>query len=422
MFSIKTTNVSKKYCLYARPGDRIREALFLGRKMLHQEFWALKNIYLEVPKGCTLGVIGPNGAGKTTLLKILTGITHPTSGEVTLNGQVSGILSLGAGFHLEFSGKENILMNCSILGFSREETQAKMDAIIAFSELGDFIDHPVKTYSSGMTLRLGFSVAINIDLDILVIDEVLAVGDEHFRGKCFKKINELREKGKTIIFVSHDLSTVRTFCDQVIFINEGRIVAQGKAEDVADTYLSWVHSHSFEKMKILNQAAKEAPPRWGTGEMEIKEIKLFNKNGEESYSFYPGDPMEIRASFLVKKDTAKAVFGFNIYRNDGTLCVNNNHVANEVLDDRSWNLEEALQKIRPRKAGEEGVVSFYFKHLPLVQGIYRLNFFIYDVGKSLPRPIDEIEGVKTFQVEKDGIGRTGVFFCQGEWEFRKLSM
>jgi len=417
MLAIKATNVSKKYCLYAKPGDRIREALSLGKRTFHQEFWALKDIYLEVPRGCTLGIIGPNGAGKSTLLRILTGITHPTSGEVVLNGQLSGILSLGAGFHLEFSGRENLLMNCSILGFTKEETREKMGSIIEFSELGDFIDHPVKTYSSGMALRLGFSAAINIDLDILVIDEVLAVGDEHFRGKCFEKINALREAGKTVIFVSHDLSTIRLFCDQVVFVNEGRIVAQGKAEEVADTYLSWVHSHSFEKMILFNKSEKEAPPRWGSGEIEIQEITLLNEHGEESYSYYPGEPMEIRASYLVKKDAEKAIFGFSISRNDGTLCLSNNHVTNGVVDDRTWNMEEALRTIRPHRAGEQGVVSFSFKQLPLVHGIYRLNFSIYDVSKSLPQPIEEIEGVKTFQVEKDGIGRLGIFSYQGEWVF-----
>jgi ABC-2 type transport system ATP-binding protein/lipopolysaccharide transport system ATP-binding protein len=268
-----------------------------------------------------------------------------------------------------------------------------------------------------MAMRLGFAVAISLDPDILIIDEVLAVGDEHFRGKCFAVLNDLRGRGKTIIFVSHDLATIRSLCNQVVFVNEGRIAAQGKAEDVADTYLNWVHSSSFEKMKILNDGKQQAAPRWGSGEIEIQEVTILNAKGEESYSFYPGEPMEIRATYHVKRDMDKAVFGFNLYRNDGTFCLNNNHVANSVLDDRTWSREKAVQGIEPHKAGDKGVASFYFDRLPLVHGIYRLTFSIYDAGKPLPMPIDEIEGVKTFQVVKDGIGREGIFLYQGRWEF-----
>jgi ABC-type polysaccharide/polyol phosphate transport system ATPase subunit len=284
MLAIKAIDIGKKYEIYNKPSHRLKEFLFLGKRRFHQDFWALRNIYLEVEAGSTVGVIGNNGAGKSTLLKLLTGTTKSTCGELIINGRVSALLELGAGFHPEFSGRDNIYMNCTILGMTKEEIDSKFESIVNFSELGDFIYHPLKIYSSGMYMRLGFSVAISVDPDILIIDEALSVGDEYFRGKCLNKINDFKKYGKTILFVSHDIEMVKNLCDFVILLEKGEIIAQGSADEVADIYLKKVRATEEGRMRLLNTRDKnDGYPRWGSGEIEITEVKnvTYSKLGKK---------------------------------------------------------------------------------------------------------------------------------------------
>ena len=233
---ISINHVSKVYKLFEKPMDRLKESLSLTHKNYHTDHFALEDISLEVHKGECVGIIGTNGSGKSTLLKIVTGVLNPTSGNVELKGRVSAILELGAGFNMEYTGIENIFLNGTMLGYTEEEMKAKLDDIIAFAEIGDFINQPVKTYSSGMFARLAFAVAINVDPDILIVDEALSVGDIFFQSKCYRKFNDLKEAGKTILFVSHDMGSVIKYCERCLLINKGKQVMVGKSSEAVDVY------------------------------------------------------------------------------------------------------------------------------------------------------------------------------------------
>lgn len=234
--SIKVENVTKIYHLYESPVDRLKETLRLTRKMKHKDFYALNQVSFEIFPGETVGIIGKNGAGKSTLLKIITGVLTPTEGAVHINGKVSALLELGAGFNPEYTGLENVYLNGTIMGFTREEMDQKMDKILEFADIGSFIHQPVKSYSSGMFMRLAFSVAINVDPEILIIDEALSVGDVLFQAKCFKKIQEFKEMGKTILFVSHSLNNILQYCDRCFVMSNGFMLAEGEAAAMVDLY------------------------------------------------------------------------------------------------------------------------------------------------------------------------------------------
>lgn len=235
--AITVHEVSKKFRLYSERNQSLKSAIMRGRKGIHNEFWALKNISFSIPQGSTFGLIGGNGSGKSTLLKCLANIYTPTSGSILREGRIAALLEVGSGFHPELSGRENIFLNGSILGMSRKEISKQLDEIIDFSGVGDFIDQPVKNYSSGMYVRLGFSVAIHVDPDILIVDEVLAVGDAIFQKKCQQKFSQLKKENKTIVLVSHSMETVREMCDQVAWLAKGELVAFGQASDVIPDYL-----------------------------------------------------------------------------------------------------------------------------------------------------------------------------------------
>ena len=235
-YAIRVKDVSKLYKLYNKPSDRFRDALGLSRKKLYTEHYALNHISFDVRRGETVGIIGTNGAGKSTILKIITGVLNQTSGDVEINGRISALLELGAGFNMEYTGIENVYLNGTMIGFSKEEIDAKLDDIISFAEIGDFINQPVKTYSSGMFVRLAFAVAINIDPEILIVDEALSVGDVFFQAKCYKKFEDFKEEGKTILFVSHDLGSIQRYCDRVILLNKGEKLSEGTPKDMIDLY------------------------------------------------------------------------------------------------------------------------------------------------------------------------------------------
>lgn len=234
--AIKVEQLSKMYKLYDKPIDRLKESLSLSKKVLYREHYALNNISFEIKKGETVGIIGTNGSGKSTILKIITGVLNPTSGRVEVIGRISALLELGAGFNQEYTGIQNIYLNGTMMGFSKEEIDKKLNNIIEFADIGEFINQPVKTYSSGMFVRLAFAVAINIEPEILIVDEALSVGDVFFQAKCYRKFEEFKENGKTILFVSHDLSSISKYCDRVILLNKGEKLNEGKPKGVIDIY------------------------------------------------------------------------------------------------------------------------------------------------------------------------------------------
>ena len=234
--AIVVNNVSKLYKLYNKPSDRLKESLGLSKKVSYKEHYALHDLSFSIKKGECVGIIGTNGAGKSTILKIITGVLNPTAGEVTIDGRISALLELGAGFNMEYTGIENVYLNGTMIGFSKEEIDQKLDDILAFADIGDFVNQPVKTYSSGMFVRLAFAVAINIDPEILIVDEALSVGDVFFQAKCYKKFEEFKKAGKTILFVSHDLSSIEKYCDRAILLDHGRSIAEGEPINIINIY------------------------------------------------------------------------------------------------------------------------------------------------------------------------------------------
>jgi len=255
--AIKVEKLSKVYHLYKKPIDRLKESLNPLGKKYHKDFYALKDVSFEVKKGETVGIIGKNGAGKSTLLKIITGVLSPTSGKVEINGKIASLLELGAGFNLEMTGIENIYLQGTIMGFSKEEIEKKIDDILSFADIGDFIYQPVKTYSSGMFARLAFATAINVEPDILIVDEALSVGDVKFQNKCFKKFQEFKDKNKTILFVTHDTSAVIKYCDKALWLHNGEIKSLGNAEKIVKDYISFMAFNQISKKEIINDYKEE---------------------------------------------------------------------------------------------------------------------------------------------------------------------
>ncbi|WP_026732957.1 ABC transporter ATP-binding protein [Fischerella sp. PCC 9605] len=322
--AISLKNVSKCYKRYVRPVDRLKEILLPGKSHA-QEFWALRDINLEVRKGETVGIIGQNGSGKSTLLQIIAGTLTPTTGEVNVKGRVSALLELGSGFNPEFTGRQNVFFNGQILGLSREEIEAKFNDIAAFAEIGNFMDEPVKTYSSGMFVRLGFSVAINVNPEILIVDESLAVGDGVFVHRCMAKIRDFQDSGGTILFVSHDIGSVSRLCSESVWLNQGVIVDAGIPAEVCKHYQAWVHEEinkrtaihiesehnvttlNQEKIDINKITIKEINPftnkpylafpgfeRFGTGRAEIEAVSLVNEENKPITLVYPGDIVRVQ--------------------------------------------------------------------------------------------------------------------------------
>ena len=254
MYSIRVKDVTKVYQLYDKPIDRLKEAMSITKKCYHTDFFALDTVSFDVEKGQTVGIIGTNGSGKSTILKIITGVLTPTQGSVEVNGKISALLELGAGFNMDYTGIENVYMNGTMMGFSREEMDAKLPEILDFADIGDFINQPVKTYSSGMFVRLAFALAINVDPEILIVDEALSVGDVFFQAKCYRKIDEIRKKGTTVLMVTHDMGSVMKYCDKVVLLNRGHYVDQGAAGDMVDLYKKILANQFDEESYISDKS------------------------------------------------------------------------------------------------------------------------------------------------------------------------
>jgi len=319
-------NLSKKYPIYDRPAHKFLELLTLRRKAFHREFWALRDVDLEIRPGCTLGIIGQNGSGKSTLLQIVAGILPQTRGDVLVNGRVAALLELGAGFNPEFTGRENVFMNGAIMGFTKAQMQRRLDEILVFAEIGDFVDQPVKTYSSGMFMRLAFSVAIHTDPDILLVDEALAVGDVIFQHRCINRINRLRQEGKTILFVTHDLQAVTRFCDRAILLDFGRKLEDGKPESVSQRYQALIYERERRAagkgerwtpvdqdlgLQIVN-TIPYIHNRFGEGGAEILGIILLSADGEVLNEVKARQETLLVISAKAHRDLPNPIVGFTV--------------------------------------------------------------------------------------------------------------
>ena len=304
-FVVEVADVSKRFRLYHERNQSLKASVMRGRRARYDEFWALRDVSIEVLEGTTFGLIGENGSGKSTLLKCIARILRPDKGEIVTQGKISALLELGAGFHPELSGRENVYLNGSILGLSRRQLNARFDEIVAFAGLEKFIDTPVKNYSSGMYVRLGFSVAINVDPDLLLIDEVLAVGDAEFQRRCSDKFAELRAKGKTIVIVTHSLQTVREMCDQVALLEHGVLRAVGPAKEVVDRYLGDVFGED-DSTRIDSADG-----------LNVERIEMLNASGLAIESVRTGEPVVLRLHYAAEDTVDQPVFGVSVHSLDG---------------------------------------------------------------------------------------------------------
>jgi ABC-type polysaccharide/polyol phosphate transport system ATPase subunit len=338
--ALRVEGVSKRYRIYQRPNDRLREMLTRGHWKRHREFWALKETSFEIEAGTATGIIGPNGSGKSTLLQIMTGTLEPTHGTVWHEGRIAGLLELGAGFNSEFTGLENIFMNAALMGFSRGETEALLPEIERFAEIGPFIHQPVKTYSSGMYVRLAFSVAISASPQVLIIDEALAVGDAVFQHRCMRRIKELKESGVTIFFVSHDPAAIRYLCSRAILLNAGQVVADGKPVDVLNRYQKLImeREEAFEAEQTdvsgngIESATAGKPKfaplsytyRHGDGSAEVVSIELLDAMHCRVEIVETGLPVSVRMRVQFHQDIKNPVFGFLIRNRHGVQVYGTN--------------------------------------------------------------------------------------------------
>jgi ABC-type polysaccharide/polyol phosphate transport system ATPase subunit len=301
--------VSKTYRLYSERNDSLKAAVMRGTRARYREFQALDGVSLEIPAGTTYGLVGENGSGKSTLLKCIARILRPDAGTVTTRGKVAALLELGSGFHPELSGRENVYLNGSILGLSRKELERSFDEIVHFAGIEEFIDQPVKNYSSGMYVRLGFSIAINVDPDVLLVDEVLAVGDAAFQRKCMEKFASFRAAGKTVVIVSHDAGAMRLLCDEVAWLEHGRVVRTGAPDDVVLDYIEEGHEDRVQ--------TADGSRRWGSGEGVVDRVELLDAQGRPTTRVRTGDPMTVRLHWSTTQRIEQPVFGASIETLDG---------------------------------------------------------------------------------------------------------
>jgi ABC-type polysaccharide/polyol phosphate transport system ATPase subunit len=379
---------------------------------------ALDGVSFEVPRGCTFGVIGENGSGKSTLLKLAAGITRPTRGSLSVEGRVSALIELGAGFHPEISGRENVAINGIMLGLTRRELETRFDEIVAFAELEDFIDAPVKTYSSGMYMRLGFAVAIHVDPDVLLIDEVLAVGDESFTRKCLDKIAEFRRRGRTILLVTHSLGLVDRMCDDVLWLRQGRVADRGEPRRVVDHYLSYVaggeeallaHQQGLAGAESAPAAAAPAlqeglarggyrEGRWGGRELEISAVRLLDADGRERHVYASGEGLSVVLEVRAAAPLQDFVFGVGLFTSDGLPVYGTNTQIEEFV---------------PRRALGAGQVRLELEQLRLTEGTYLLDVAAH---KRDGTPYDYQRGLYSFRV-KSRIKDVGVYRPAHRWTF-----
>ena len=394
-YAIQVQDVSKVYRLYDKPIDRLKESLSLSHKNYHKDFFALNRISFQVKKGETVGIIGTNGSGKSTILKIITGVLTPTSGKVQVEGVISALLELGAGFNMDYTGIENIYMNGTMMGFSRREMEEKLQDILDFADIGDFVYQPVKTYSSGMFVRLAFALAINVEPEILIVDEALSVGDVFFQSKCYRRMEEIRQNGTTILMVTHDMGSVIKYCDRVVLLNKGNFIAEGVPGEMVDLYKKILANQMDDLEEELqemndfsggmsgltdqNQAEKRSakdgkarnglmkehltinPNRteYGDGRAEIYDLGMFDERGNLTNLLLKGEYFTIREKIRFRTDIQAPIFTYTIKDKKGAELSGTNTMF-EGAD------------IRPVKAGDEYEVNFRQKMM-LQGGEYLLS-------------------------------------------------
>lgn len=398
---ILAQNLGKSYRNYRHPAYRLLAMLGRDGHFCH-DFWALRHVNLYIEKGTTFGIIGHNGAGKSTILKLLSGITKPTEGSLNVNGTVASILELGTGFHRDFSGRNNVFLNCALQGYTRHETERLIPEIIDFSELEEFIDLPVRTYSTGMYLRLAFAVATAVDPDILIIDEALSVGDEHFRNKCLARMNEFKAEGKTIVFVSHDLATVRHFCSRVALMSQGSLITIGAPEDVLDHYLELVHQPKVAEQK--NKPKSFGSPRWGSGEVRIESVELKNQDRKPISVIDTNEHVFVDVKYHVHSPVKGLVFGLQIFRTDGTYVHGSNHY---------WHDQSMLFDFE--QADTTGQLTCEIPDFPLLPGEYYLTFCCYNQYEGFPQAVDHWERAITFTVSERMMAQHGIIALKTIW-------
>ena len=423
MTAIELINVTKVYRRYARKKQfaTLKSALLKGSLIQDlqpdETFPALQGVSFKVSAGQTYGIIGRNGSGKSTALKLVAGITKPTSGTVKVVGRISALIELGAGFHPEISGRENVFINGIMLGLTKREIARRFDEIVEFAELKDFIDAPVKTYSSGMYMRLGFAVAIHVDPDVLLVDEVLAVGDEGFTHKCLDKFGEFKRRGKTILLVTHSLGLVERFCDEALWLDGGKVRGEGDPRRVIGAYLTDVE-RSEEKQLSSDEVRMSAPSdtahptpieepadmqravegRWGTREIEITEVALKDGSGETSHIFQSGERMAVHVKVRAHAPTGDFVFGIALYNAEGVICYGTN---------------TAIEQFMPEEIRGDGEVTFTIDSLDLVEGTYKLDVAVHNRDH---RPYDYHRLLYTFRV-KSRTSDIGIYRPKHRWQF-----
>jgi ABC-type polysaccharide/polyol phosphate transport system ATPase subunit len=428
--AIQLTNVTKIYRRYGGRQFATLKSALLRRSILQdlkpkETFPALRGVSFSVPAGSTFGVIGRNGSGKSTALKVVAGITKPTSGTVAVRGRISALIELGAGFHPEISGRENVFINGIMLGLTKREIQKRFDEIVEFAELADFIDAPVKTYSSGMYMRLGFSVAIHVDPDVLLVDEVLAVGDEGFTHKCLDKFGEFKRRGKTILLVTHSLGLVERFCDEALWLDAGEKREQGDPKRVVGAYVTDVERQEEQflaasEAKATHEALEpgarhpsEGPVhpgevagdmntttegRWGSGGVEISDVKFFGANGQPSHVFHTGEPFTLQFQVHAAKPVTDFVFGLGVFNAEGVCVYGTNTDVEEYVADTLH--------------GDAGV-SVVIDALELVEGTYKLDVAVHRRDGA---PYDYHRLLYTFRV-KSRLKDVGIYRPRHRWEF-----
>ena len=312
--AIEVKDVVKIYKLYNKPRDRVKEAFGFGKKQQTKLHYALNGVSLKIAKGETVGIIGTNGSGKSTILKIITGVLNPTSGEVHVDGRISALLELGTGFNMEYNGIENVYLNGTMMGFSEKEIEEKLPSILEFADIGDYVYQPVKTYSSGMFVRLAFAVAINIEPEILIVDEALSVGDVFFQAKCYRKFEEFKEQGKTIVFVSHDLSSISKYCDRVFLLNQGNLLGEGKPKEMIDAYKRVLVGQYEDAGEEKAEAEAENPSalEYGNGQAQILEYYMTDDRGVRTCAIIKGSEFTIHMKVKFTEKIPAPIFAFSI--------------------------------------------------------------------------------------------------------------
>lgn len=348
-FVIKAEKIEKKYKLYQRNRDRVLDAFGLsGKKERFSYHYALNGVDFEVKKGETVGIIGTNGSGKSTLLKILTGVLTPTAGTVQVKGRISALLELGAGFNMDYNGIENIYLNGTMMGFSKEEIDARIDDILAFADIGEYINQPCKTYSSGMFVRLAFAVSINIDPEILIVDEALSVGDVFFQAKCYRKFEDFKKQGKTILFVSHDLSSVSRYCDRVYLLNKGEMLGSGSPKEMIDKYKQILAGQAEEGKTEIVETGENDTLEYGNGKAKITDYYITDEKGKKTSAIVKGTEYTVHMKVKMMEDLPAPIFACSVKNVRGVEITGTNTLVSHTFNESAKKDEEYEITFRQR--------------------------------------------------------------------------